>query len=81
MGFRVASEYFTSEGRIDITLETPHYIYVIELKLDGTPEDALRQISDRHYILPFACDDRKVICVGINFLKSTRNIDRWLIAR
>jgi hypothetical protein len=81
MGFYVKAEYHTSEGRIDLVLQTNDYTYVMEFKLDGTAEEALAQINDKSYALPFAADDRKLIKVGVNFSSQTRNIDRWLIER
>ena len=79
LGFYVATEYRTSQGRVDIVLSTPKYVYVIELKLNGTAEDAIAQIKDRAYTLPFATADRQVITIGIGFSQQTRNIDRWII--
>jgi hypothetical protein len=60
-------------------LQTNDYTYVMEFKLDGTAEEALAQINDKNYALPFAADNRKLIKVGVNFSSTTRNIDRWLI--
>jgi hypothetical protein len=51
----------------------------MEFKLDGTAEEALQQIHDKQYALPFAVDQRKLICVGVNFSSKTRNIERWII--
>jgi hypothetical protein len=79
MGFYVKAEYHTSEGRIDLALQTENYTYVMEFKLDGTAEDAMQQINDKNYTLPFAADNRKLIKVGVNFSSTTRNIDRWII--
>jgi Holliday junction resolvase-like predicted endonuclease len=79
MGFYVKAEYHTSEGRIDLVLQTPDYIYVMEFKLNGTAEEALAQINDKNYALPFAADGRKLVKVGVNFSSQTRNIERWII--
>jgi hypothetical protein len=79
MGFYVKAEYHTSEGRIDLALQTESYTYVMEFKLDGTAEDAMQQINDKNYTLPFAADNRKLIKVGVNFSSTTRNIDHWII--
>jgi hypothetical protein len=80
MGFYVKAEYHTSEGRIDLVLQTNDYTYVMEFKLDGTAEEALAQINDKNYTLPFAVEDRKLVKVGVNFSSKTRNIERWIIA-
>ncbi len=42
-------------------------------------EEALQQINDKQYTLPFSADGRQVFKVGVNFSKETRNIERWLI--
>lgn len=49
------------------------------LKLDGTAEEALRQINDKHYARPFATDSRKLFKIGVNFSVETRNIEKWLV--
>ena len=72
-------EYHTSQGRIDLVLKTDRYIYVMEFKLNGTAEEALRQIEERQYALPFASDPRQVFKIVVNFSSVTRNIERWLV--
>jgi hypothetical protein len=79
MGFYVKAEYHTSEGRIDMVLQTDKYTYVMEFKLNGTAEEALQQINDKNYTLPFESGDRKLVKIGVNFSPKTRNIDRWLV--
>ncbi len=79
MGFYVKAEYHTSAGRIDMVLQTDDYTYVMEFKLDGTAEDALAQINDKSYTLPFENGDRKLFKVGVNFSKETRNIEKWIV--
>lgn len=80
MGYAVHTEYHTSEGRIDILITTELYVYVIELKLNGTAEEALRQIESKHYPVQFRADHRILFKIGISFSKETRNIDNWIIA-
>lgn len=79
MGFYTQAEYHTSEGRIDLVIKTPQFCYVIEFKLDGTAEEALQQISDKQYTLPFELDNQQIIRIGMNFSSETRNIERYLI--
>ena len=78
-GFYVQAEYHTSEGRADLVLQTDKFVYVMEFKLDGTAEDALRQINDKHYAQPFETDKRQVFKIGVNFSKTTRTIDTWVV--
>lgn len=79
VGFYVKAEYHTSEGRVDLVLQTDKFIYVMEFKLNGTAEEALQQINEKHYALPFASDPRKLFKIGVNFSKKTRNIEKWIV--
>ena len=80
MGFYTHAEYHTSQGRIDMVVKTPQYIYVMEFKFEGSAEDAIAQIESRNYALPFMSDDRKVYKIGVNFSEETRNIEKWIVA-
>lgn len=79
IGFYVKAEYHTSEGRIDWVLQTDRFIYLMEFKLNGTADEALRQINEKGYALPFASDPRKLIKIGVNFSAKTRNIEEWKV--
>lgn len=79
MGFLVETEYHTSAGRIDLLVKTEKFLYVMELKLNGSAEDAMNQIDEKGYALPFQSDSRILFKIGISFSKVTRNIDRWII--
>ena len=81
LGFYTQVEYHTNRGRIDLVLQTPQYIYVMEFKLNGTAEEALNQINKNGYALPFAKDSRTLYKIGINFSSETRNIEHWLVER
>ena len=79
MGLYVQAEYRTSNGRIDILIGTNDYIYIIELKFNGTAQQAIEQINEKNYSLPFATDGRKIIEIGANVSKETRSIEEWII--
>lgn len=79
IGCDVRAEHWTSYGRIDLLLKTEDNIYVMELKLDSTPEAALNQIEQKEYALQWNPDNRKVFKIGINFSSKTRNLDSWVI--
>ncbi len=80
LGFEVKTEYQTSEGRIDIVLETDRYVYIIELKRDQSPDIALQQIEKKGYDKPFLASGKKIIKLGINFSSETRTVDGWKMA-
>ena len=79
IGLYVKAEYHTSQGRIDLVLQTDKFIYVMEFKLEGTAEEALSQINEKNYAQPFAADRRKLFKIGINFSSRTRNIEKWIV--
>lgn len=76
---KVSSEVRTSDGRIDMVIETPDFIYIIEIKRDGTPQTALRQIEDKVYILSFLDDPRRKILIGLNFSTEKKRLDGFQI--
>lgn len=84
--FRLLSCYTTllekqnSKGRADIIIESDNDIYIFEFKLDGSAEEALQQIEDKQYALPYLQDKRKLHKIGVNISSSTRTVDGWLEA-
>ncbi len=79
LGFYVEVEKASSRGRADIVISTKDYVYIMELKLDGSAEDALQQIEDKDYAKPFAMDSRKLYKIGVNFSSATHGIEKYLI--
>ena len=79
MGLYVEVERHTTNGRMDMVIQTPQYVYIIELKIDQTAAVALQQIEDRGYANAFAGDTRKLFKIGINFSSEKKLIDDWKI--
>ena len=79
IGARVETEVRTSHGRIDLVLKTTRYIYIIELKFDRSAEEAMAQIKEKEYDLPYRNDGRRIFRIGINFTSPTRHLDEPLI--
>ena len=79
MGQLVQVERHTSAGRMDIVVQTEKYIYVMELKMDSSADEALQQIEDKGYAKPFVADPRKLFRIGVNFASATRRIEEWKI--
>ena len=77
VGVDARPKWHTSQGRIDLLLRMRNYIYVIELKRDGTPEEALEQIREKDYSRQFMGDPRPVVELGVTFSTKTRNITAW----
>ena len=68
-------------GRTDMVVWMPDTIYVFELKAGGTAEEALQQIDDKGYAIPYTTDERKVVKVGVAFDTEVRSISSWLTDR
>jgi len=77
LGRYVQQEVRTAKGRIDMVLHTATDIYVIELKIDRPAQEALDQIGQRGYLLPYTLDNRRLHKVGISFSTSERTISEW----
>ena len=79
MGQFCEAEVKSAKGRVDAVVKTSDYIYVFEFKLDGSVEDALRQINEKGYLFPYQADGRRLVKIGGSFSKEERNLDRWEI--
>lgn len=79
IGLNVSAEVSTSDGSIDLLIQTSGFIYLIELKYNRSAKEALRQIEENHYSRPFLTDSRKLYKIGVNFSSKTRCIEDWTI--
>ena len=84
--FRIASCYITyiekeqSYGRLDCCVETPKFVYVFEFKLDGSADDALRQIDAKGYATEFEAKGKTIYKVGVNISSETGTVAGWATA-
>ena len=84
--FRLLSCYTTliekqnSKGRADIIIETDNDVFIFEFKLDGSAEEALEQIEEKQYAVPYLDDKRKVYKIGVNISSESRTVDQWVVA-
>ena len=72
--FRVTAEDRQSHGRADLVAETPERVFVFELKVDGTPQEALDQIKEKGYAEPYRHSGREVHLIGLSFDGETRRL-------
>ena len=80
IGQQVQVERHTSNGRIDVLIQTDKYVYIVELKRDKDPDDALDQIDEKGYDWPFLADGRKVFKIGANFSTKNHRLENWKVA-
>ena len=77
--YTVYAEKVQSQGRVDCIVETPQYVYIFEFKLDGTAEEALRQIEEKGYAREYVADSRKIYRIGASFSSETGTISDWAV--
>jgi len=80
LGQFLHTELKSANGRADAVVGTDTHVFVFEFKLNGTAEQALAQIDDRGYAVPWQADGRQVVKVGVEFDRTTRNIGKWIVA-
>lgn len=79
LGFYVEVERHTTNGRMDIVLQTLDYVYIMELKINQSADIALQQIEEKGYAKAFMNDSRKLFKIGINFSTEKKLIDDWTV--
>jgi hypothetical protein len=79
LGQFVGTEVRSAAGRADAVVRTNNTIYVFEFKMDGagTADDALRQIEERGYALPYTGGGNRVVKAGVVFDSKHRTIKEW----
>ena len=66
-------------GRADVVIRTKTHIFVLELKVDDTVENALAQIDDKGYAIPYEAEGKILIKCGVSISSEHRNITHWRI--
>ena len=79
MNRHLQTQVKTCRGRADIVMHTLKNIYVFELKINKPAQEALAQIDEKGYMIPYSADGRKLIKCGISFSTKTRTIEDWII--
>ncbi len=80
LGYYIQSEVKSAIGRADAVCRTQNRIYVFEFKVDGSADDALGQIDDKGYLIPYRAEDGvEIVKVGVNISIKTRTIDSWKV--
>jgi hypothetical protein len=80
LNFYVRTQVKCAGGRIDMVVWMPDAIYVLELKVNGTAKEALEQIDEKGYAIPYQTEGKHIVKVGIKFNADTRTIEDWLIS-
>jgi hypothetical protein len=79
MGQYAQVEQRSAAGRADAVVSTADTVYVFEFKLagKGTVEDAVRQIDEKGYLIPYSASGKRLVKIGAVFDPATRTIGEW----
>ena len=77
----VRTQVKCARGRTDMVVWMPDTTYVFELKVNGTAQEALEQIDDKTYAIPYQTDGCPVVKVGVKFDASKRVPEEWAISQ
>nr|WP_314782289.1 ATP-binding protein [uncultured Treponema sp.] len=79
MGQFVETEIHCAAGRADCIVSTADTVYIFEFKLDGngSSEDAIAQIKEKGYAVPFKSSGKKIVLIGSSFDEKERTIKDW----
>ncbi|WP_207687736.1 ATP-binding protein [Desulfonema limicola] len=80
-GVNAQSEVLTCDGRIDLAVEFPDKVYIIEFKCGQSAEKALDQIKEKQYAQKYKSSGKKIFFMGINFDMEKRNISQWKLEK
>ena len=75
----IRTEVKSAIGRADAVMHMPDTIYVFELKVDKSAEEALAQIDEKGYMLPYRTEGKRLVKIGISFDSTQRTISDWII--
>lgn len=79
IGVNVNGEVKTNDGRIDMVVDLPNDIYIVEFKLDRPAAEAMEQIKGKDYAGKYALSKKRVTLVGISFSAAKRTIVEELV--
>lgn len=79
LGYYTQAEVKSAVGRADAVCRTKDRTYVFEFKVDGSAEEALKQIDEKGYMIPYKKEGR-CVKVGVNISSVTRTLESWKVA-
>ena len=79
MGAHMRVEEDSAIGRADAVVYMPDTVFVFELKYDGSAEEAIRQIDEKGYLIPYSADGKRLFKIGVNYDSTQRTISDWII--
>ena len=78
---RTFTQVKVARGRTDLVVFMRDAVYVMELKMRGTAQEALDQINSKDYAIPYQAEGKPVVKIGIAFSQETKTVSDWIIER
>ena len=79
--YRTSTQVKVARGRTDVVVFMRDAVYVMELKMRGSAQEALDQINSKDYAIPYQAEGKPVIKIGIAFSQETKTVSDWTIER
>ena len=79
MGAYMRVEEDSAIGRADAVVYMPDAVFVFELKYDGSAEEAIKQIDEKGYLIPYSAEGKRLFKIGVNYDSNQRTIGDWKI--
>lgn len=77
----IVPEWKTSDGRIDLLIQTSRFVYIVEIKINASPQKALSQIKEKEYGKQFNGSTKEVFLIGMNFSTGKKRIDGFIVEK
>lgn len=75
-GLKTRVEEVTQDGRIDIVVELHKLIYILELKIGDSAENAIQQIKDKDYARKYRKPGDMIWAIGIGVAGKSKDEDK-----
>lgn len=83
LGIRLVSEAETNDGRIDVMVDTPMRVYIMEFKYDdkgkSKAQEGLQQIKDKKYAEAYFLYNKEIVGIGVSFSEKEHNINDYIV--
>ena len=78
---RTFTQVKVARGKTDVVVFMNDAIYVMELKMHGTAQEAIEQIDSKNYSIPYQNEGKPVVKIGIAFSQETKTVSDWIIVK
>ena len=78
---RTFTQVKVARGRTDVVVFMRDAVYVMELKMRGSAQEAIEQINSKDYAIPYQAEGKPIIKIGIAFSQETKTVSDWIIEK